>query len=39
MKKAPLPASPYSPNKLGEVYPRVFPNLLGKCPKGDGGLS
>ena len=35
----PLPPSGYSPNKLGKmVVFQSFPNLLGKCPKGDGGL-
>ena len=39
-RKAPLPPSGYSPNKLGKMgIIKSFPNLLGKCPKGDGGLS
>ena len=30
----PPPPSGHSPNKLGERRIIVFPNLLGKCPKG-----
>ena len=38
-RKVPLPPSGYSPNKLGKMVDfKSFPNLLGKCPKGDGGL-
>jgi hypothetical protein len=36
-RKGPLPASPYSPNKFGEIEMQFLPQLVGEVPEGGWG--
>jgi hypothetical protein len=38
-QRPPSPLRGTPPTSWGRAIREFFPNLLGKCPKGDGGLS